>query len=97
MAIDFAAVKAFLSADGQKELVDFIRQAREERGAGYLESLKAEFPTFAWVIDLVANYTAEESFQRLQREFPLLPLALFKKQIFDLHATLAAEIDKPRG
>lgn len=93
----FGDVMNLLSPDGQRQLIDWIRTARDERGAGWLEELKAEYPTFCWMVDLVANRTADEAFRELQAEFPLFPLSLAEGKIHNLHAALRAEIDRPRG
>jgi len=95
--LNLADFKALLSPDGQRQLVDFVRRAKEERGAGWLDSLKADYPTFSWIVDLVANRTADEAFQHLQNEFPIFPLSYFEGQIHNIHAALRSEIDKPRG
>jgi len=95
--VTLTEIAALLSPEGQKQLVDFVRQAREERGAGWIESITVEYPTLVWIVDLVANRTADEAFRYLQEEFPIFPLSMFEGKIHNLHAVLKAEIDRPRG
>ena len=95
-AITLAEAIALISDDGRKQLVDLVRQARKERGSGFIKALKKEYPRFTSFIDLVANHTAEECYTELEKEFGGVSLIIFKRQIFMLHDALKAEIDKPR-
>lgn len=95
--ISWTEIVALLSPEGQQRLVDWIRNAKEERGSGWLDAVRAEYPTFCWMIDLVANKTADEAFRDLQDEFPIFPLHHIEGQIHALHRMLRSEIDKPRG
>lgn len=97
MTASFSEIRALLSPDGQQQLIAFIQQAREQRGGGWLEEIKIEYPMFCWIAELVSNRTADDAFAELQRQFPLFPLSLVKPQIHQLHTTLKTEIDKPRG
>lgn len=90
---DFAAL---VSPSGQQQLVDFVRKAKEERGANWLPEIKREFPLFSWIVDLVCNKTANEAFAALQIEFPAFPLALVKPKLQSLHAMLRTEIERKR-
>jgi hypothetical protein len=95
-SVSFGEIMALVSPEGQQQLIDFVRRAREERGAGWLEAIKTDYPTFCWIADLVANNTGEEAVAQLQKQFPLFPLAIVKTKLLTLHAALQAEIDKPR-
>jgi len=94
--ITWKELTTFVSPSGQQMLIDFVRKAQAERGAGWLAELKAEFPTFAWIADLVCNNTGEEAFAILQKEFPLYPLGLAKNQLLRLHNNLRFEIERKR-
>jgi hypothetical protein len=93
-AISWREILTFLSPAGQQQIVDFVRQAQTERGANWLPEVKAEFPTFSWLADLVCNYEADEAFDEIQSEFSTLPLSLVKPQLVNLHATLRNEIER---
>jgi hypothetical protein len=95
-AITWQEILTFLSPAGQQQLVDFIREAKETRGSNWLPEIKAEFPMFSWIVELIATRTAEEAFAELSAEFPNWPLWIAKGQLVQLHGRLAAEIDKPR-
>lgn len=85
-----------LSPAGQQQIVDFVREARESRGAGWIEELSDEFPMARWIVELVATRTADEALEDIKAEYPSLPVWIVGPQIRQLHARLAAEIDKPR-
>ena len=85
-----------ISPDGRAQIAEFIDQAKQQRGARWLEEIKADYPTFCFVIDLIANRTADEAFEELKRSYPMYPLGTFKTQLMELHGFLRAEIDKPR-
>lgn len=94
--ISWKDVLTFLSPDGQRQLVDFVRIARDERGKNWLPEIKAEFPTFSWIVELVCTKTADEAFTELQEEFPVFPLWMIEGKLQQLHATLKAEIERKR-
>ncbi len=85
-----------LSPGGQQQLVDFIRQARDERGSRWIHELKDEFPFASWLIGLVANRTADEALADLSAEYPSLPVRIVGSQIRLLHARIKFEIEKKR-
>lgn len=87
----------FLSPEGQAQIVEFIRQARETRGANWLEEIQIEFPMFAFIVELIADRDAEAAFIELQSQYPSYPLWIAKSQLISLHGLLRAEIDKPRN
>ena len=93
--ISWQEVLTFLSPSGQQQLIDFVREAQQKRGANWLPEIKAEFPLFSWIVDLVAN-KKDEAFEAVQGEFPNYPLFIFKGQIQTLHAALKAEIERKR-
>src|SRR4051812_39321316 len=80
-SLSWREILSFLSPVGQQRIVEFVRQAKVERGANWLHELKAEFPTFNWLADLVCNFEADEAFDELQSEFSTLPLAVVKPQL----------------
>lgn len=94
--ISWKEVAALVSPSGQKQLVDFIRQAQAERGANWLPEIQRDYPTFSWLVELVCNRTADEALEELNNEFPIFPLWMIEGQLRQLHATLLAEIDKKR-
>lgn len=94
--IKLSEIFSFLSPDGQQQLVDFVRQAREQRGSNWLPELQAEFPMLTWIVDLVCNHTADEAFTKLQQEFPNYPLQLARSGIHSLHSKLRMEIEIKR-
>ena len=94
--IGLSELMAFVSPAGQQQLIDFVRDAKATRGENWLPQIKAEFPTFSWIVELIANRTAEEAFSELQTAFPNYPLWMAKGQLLDLHGRLLAEINKPR-
>ena len=87
---------AFISPAGQQQLIEFVREAKEARGENWLPQIQTEFPTFSWIVELIADRTAEEAFADLQAEFPSYPLWMAKTQLIQLHGRLLAEINKPR-
>ena len=44
----------------------------------------------------MANRSADEAFEELQRTYPTYPLWIAKGQLINLHGRLLAEIEKPR-
>ena len=95
-SVKWSEVLTLLSPDGQQQLVDFVHRAQAERGANWLPEIEAEFPMFSWIVDLVCNKTEDEAFAELQREFPVLPLAMLRGKIGQLHTTLKTEIERKR-
>lgn len=95
-AIGWSELLTFFSPAGQQQISDFIAQAKDQRGENWLPEIKAEFPLFSWIVDLVANRTADEAFEELQKTYPTYPLWIAKGQLINLHARLIAEIEKPR-
>ena len=95
-SISLSEIITFLSPSGQQQLVDFVRQAREQRGSNWLPEMQAEFPMLTWVVDLVCNHTADEAFTELQRQFPNYPLQLARPSIYTLHDRLRLELEKKR-
>ena len=77
-------------------MIDFSREAKQTRGENWLLQIQAEFPTFSWIVGLIADRTAEEAFEELQSAFPNYLLWMAKGQLINLHGRLPAEIDKPR-
>lgn len=96
MEITFADLKNFISPEGQKMMVEFVKRAKEERGSRWLEELKEEFPTFCWIADLACNQPFDDAFESLQKELPLVPLSFFKPQLRNLHTNLKFEIERKR-
>ncbi len=94
--ISISEILAFVSPDGQQAIIDLIIEAKEMRGAFWLEHLKTEYPMAEWIVELAANRTADEAFKELEAEFHAFPVWLAKKQIFELHGKLKHEIDRKR-
>jgi hypothetical protein len=87
---------AFLSPDGQQQIVAFVRQAREERGANWIAEIQTDYPMLSYIVALVANYDAETAFDELQSQYSQWPLWIAKTKLITLHGLLRAEIDRPR-
>lgn len=94
-ATNFSTFAKFITPGGQQALVEWIQRIRREQGAEWLETIKTDFPTASWFVDLVANYTAEEAVDHLTKEYGK-GVYLVGGQIKTLHAKLREEIDKPR-
>lgn len=88
---------ALLSPDGQQQIIDFVVEARETRGAAWIAEIQAEFPMFSWIVDLAANRTADDALAEIERAYPHIPVRMIAGgQIKTLHGRLRAEIDKKR-
>lgn len=94
--ISFMDAVALISPDGRRQVVELVQKACDERGAGYLEAIKDEYPSLYWIAELAANNDAETCVRELEKEFSI-SLGLLKKQICDLHAEIRNVIDRPRG
>ncbi len=86
-----------LSPVGRNQILAIINDAKTNRGSKWIEAIKEEYPTACWIIDLAANHSAEDALNAVQKAYPNYPLWMAKAQIFDFHAFLRNEIDKPRG
>jgi hypothetical protein len=95
-SVGLTEMLAFVSPNGQQQLIDFVREAKDTRGENWLPQIKEEFPTFSWIVELVADRTADEAFEELQAAFSNYPLWMAKNQLIQLHGRLLAEINKPR-
>ena len=87
----------FISADGQQQIIEFVRRAQDERGSSWLAEIQTEYPMMSFLVELVANRDAPTAYAELQTKFRGYPLWLAKDQLISLHGRLRAEIDKPRG
>lgn len=87
---------AFLSPDGQQQIIDFISEARETRGENWLPEIKAEFPLAAWIAELVCTRDAEQAFDEFKAAYPDFPIWIVKRQLIAFHGRLRFEIEKPR-
>ena len=87
---------AFLSPDGQQQILAFVRQSREERGANWIVEIQTDYPMLSYIVELVANYDAEAAFAELQSQYSQWPLWIAKPKLITLHGLLRAEIDRPR-
>jgi len=88
---------ALLSPAGQQQIVDFVAEARDTRGAGWLAEVSDEFPMARWIVELVATKTADEALAEIEAMYPLMPIRwVAGDDIKSLHARLLAEIDKKR-
>lgn len=94
--ISWRELLTFISPAGQQQIVEFVRRARDERGANWLFEIKSEFPMFAWLAQLVCTRSPEQAFEALAREFPNYPLWLARDQLIKLHGVLKTEIERPR-
>jgi hypothetical protein len=95
-SVSWTEVLQLISPDGRRQIREFVSKAAEERGANWLPEIKAEYPTFSWIVDLVANHPAEEAFEELKAEFPKLPLWMFRAQLLEFHGFLKTEIERKR-
>lgn len=87
----------FATPEGRAEIAALIAKCKDDRGAGWIDAIKIEYPLFSWLIDLAANYEAEAAYLELKKVYPNYPLALLKGQLISMHGWLKAEIEKPRG
>jgi hypothetical protein len=94
--VSWKEVLALLSPAGQQQLIEFVRQAKADRGKNWLPEIQQEFPLFSWIVDLVCNKSAEEAFAELQTQFPAFPLQIVRPKLQNLHATLRTEIERKR-
>ena len=85
-----------LSPDGQQQLIEFVKKARDERGRNWLPEIRRDFPMFSWIVELVSTRNADEAFEEVQHQFSNLPLGLVRGQIVTLHAKLKTEIERKR-
>lgn len=86
----------FVSPKGQQALIDFVKRAKDERGAGWLDEMKIEFPTFCWIVDLVCNKEFNQAYKELQNLFPRVPLRPLRSKLETLHTNLKFEIERKR-
>lgn len=94
--ISWIELLTFLSPEGQQQLIDFVRAAKETRGENWLPEIKREFPMFCWIVELIANRTADEAFIEVKNAFPHLPLSIVEGKLKTLHGRLLYEIERPR-
>jgi len=95
--LDISQWTRLLTPEGQAEVVAFVRDFRERRGADWIPAIKADYPTLSWLVEIVATKTADEAVDEIAGQFPLFPVRfLAGSQIKELHGRLRAEIDKPR-
>lgn len=87
----------FTTPEGRAEIAALIAKCKDDRGAGWIDAIKTEYPYFSWLIDLAANNDAETAFNEAQQAYPHYPLWMVKNQLIAMHGWLKAEIDKPRG
>lgn len=87
----------FLSPEGQTRIVAFVERAMVERGGGWLESLKGEYPFAGWILDIVMTCDADAALAEIAAAYPALPVeTLAGNSIRSLHAKLREVIDKKR-
>ncbi len=93
--IGLLELKQFISPEGKKLFIEFIEKAHRERGSGWIDYLKAEYPMFAWIFDLTINRTADEAVAELEEEYGFA-VTLFQHKIKNFHGEIRAEINKRR-
>ena len=92
--LSWREILTFISPAGQRQMVDFVRRAKAERGVNWLFEIASEVPRFGWLADLVSNHTAAEAFDELRTIYSTLPLESIKPQLFDLHSLLRDELER---
>lgn len=86
-----------LTPDGQHRIAMFLRECREQGGPKWLEGIKTEFPFASWLVDLVANHTADEAVDQIAALYPNLPINFMAgNKLKQLHAKLLYEIEVKR-
>ena len=95
-SITFQDALALLSPQGRSEVVGIVKRACDERGRGWIDSIKEQYPALCWIADLVANHDAAECVTQLENEFGI-SLALVRGKIFELHRDIRTVIDTPRS
>lgn len=56
----------YLTPDGVKELVTEIHSYQERYGKKWLNEFKLDYPAFVEIIDLIANYNADDAFLKFK-------------------------------
>lgn len=88
---------SFVAPAGQQQIIDFVHQAREERGENWLEEIQYEFPFAAWIVELVCTKTDDEAVDAIANAYPTWPIRFAAgNQIKALHARLKLEIERKR-
>lgn len=94
----YREIMTLLSPAGRRQIHAIIDKAKAERGSGWIEGIKEEYPTACWIIDLAANYTADEAVEAVAEAFPTYPIRMFAgTALKEFHAFIRNEIDRPRG
>lgn len=102
---DIAELLKLVTPEGQANILRAIKEAKERTGKDFVLAVKNQYPYFARVIDLAANHTAEESYNEIYQEVEkrIGPIGVsfamgpqVREAIYQLHANLRAEIDRPR-
>lgn len=85
-------------AHARESVMLFIRHYAKKHGPKWIAEFKAEYPDFCFIIDLAANYSADEAIEKLCDMYPALHLGrfIYERPIREFHATLREEIDKKR-
>lgn len=85
---------AAITTEGQEQILQFLREYRDQHGPEWIAEIKAEYPTLSWIIELVATKTPDEAHAEICHHYPLA--AFVGPQLKTLHARLREEIDKKR-
>lgn len=94
--LSWSELLCFVSPDGQQEIVDFIVDIRERRGADWLPTIEADFPLASWLVRLVCTKDADETIAEIAGLYPSWPILLMAEQIKTLHGRLKYEIERKR-
>lgn len=89
-------IKNFITPEGQEVLVKFIRKAKAERGENWIESLTKEFPLFKNLSGLVCEKTEFEALAAIKKEYPILKLGLFDKQLVSFYRKLKSVFEEKK-
>ena len=95
--LSWAELLRFVSPGGHQEIVDFIVDVRERRGADWLPTLEADFPMASWLVRLVCTKDADAALDEIAELYPNLPIRYAAgNQIKALHGRLKYEIERKR-
>lgn len=90
--LNFEEITKLATVEGQKDFLDLVREVRKTAGESWLEDLKADFPLFYEITDLVVNNSFDDAYSKICCEFPTA--RLFRSQLHAIYTKLKLEIEK---
>src|SRR4051812_2064552 len=78
---------SLISPHGQQQMIDWVRDAREKRGANWLAEIAAEYPLFSWIAELVCSMDADDALSEIEAAYPHWPIRMIAGgKLKELHA-----------